>query len=114
MLRQESGWTYGILGNQIWSFAGEESRADISATFLQPFVAYTTPTAWTYTANTESTYDWKSKRWSVPLNEMVTKMMKFDDQLISIGGGVRYWADGPDSGPHGFGVRLVLTFLFPK
>jgi hypothetical protein len=28
-------------------------------------------------------------------------------------GGVRYWMDSPDTGPHGFGGRLGMTFLFP-
>jgi hypothetical protein len=27
---------------------------------------------------------------------------------------VRYWADGPQSAPHGWGVRLVATLLFPR
>jgi hypothetical protein len=27
---------------------------------------------------------------------------------------VRYWAEGPDSGPHGWGYRVVITLLFPK
>jgi hypothetical protein len=114
LLKQESGWTYGALANHIWSFAGENHRADISATFLQPFLSYTTPTAWTYGVNTESTYDWKSKQWSVPINLTVTKVTKVGDQLISVGGGVRYWADGPDGGPHGWGARLLFTLLFPK
>ena len=30
----------------------------------------------------------------------------------SIVGGVRYWMDSPDTGPHGFGGRLGMTFLF--
>jgi hypothetical protein len=98
----------------IWSVAGDSARPDISTTFLQPFLAYTTPTAWTYSVNTESTYDWENKQWIVPLNLAVSKVTKIDSQLISVGGGVRYWADGPDSGPHGWGLRLVVTFLFPK
>ena len=28
-------------------------------------------------------------------------------------GGVRYWMDSPDTGPHGFGGRLGMAFLFP-
>jgi len=36
------------------------------------------------------------------------------DQLVSIGGGVRYWADGPDGAPEGLGVRLIVTLLYPK
>jgi hypothetical protein len=114
LLKQDHGWTYGALANHIWSVAGDSARSDVSTTFLQPFLAYTTPTAWTYSVNAESTYDWKDKQWSVPLNLLVSKVTKIDSQLISVGGGVRYWADGPDSGPHGWGFRLVVTLLFPK
>src|SRR5206468_7964292 len=57
-LKQQGPWTYGALANHIWSFAGNNGRPDISATFLQPFVTYTTPTAWSFMLNTESTYDW--------------------------------------------------------
>ncbi len=114
LLKQDSGWTYGALANHIWSFAGDSDRNDISATFLQPFVSYTTPTAWTFGLNTESTYDWKAKQWSVPLNVSASKVTKFGNQLVSLGGGLRYGADGPQSGPHGVGFRFVVTLLFPK
>ena len=40
--------------------------------------------------------------------------MKWGNQPVSLGAGVRYWADSPDSGPQGWGFRLSLTFLFPK
>jgi hypothetical protein len=39
VLKQQKGWTYGALMNHVWSFAGESGRADVNATFLQPFVA---------------------------------------------------------------------------
>jgi len=26
----------------------------------------------------------------------------------------RYWADGPDQGPHGWGFRFSVTLLFPR
>jgi hypothetical protein len=71
-LKQQNGWTYGALANHIWSFAGESGRADVNATYLQPFVSYTTKTATTFTLNTESTYDWEDEQWTVPLNLMVS------------------------------------------
>ena len=37
-LKQNGPWTAGFLGNHIWSVAGDDDRADINATFLQPFV----------------------------------------------------------------------------
>jgi hypothetical protein len=114
LLKQDHGWTYGALANHIWSVAGDSARADISTTFLQPFLSYTTPTAWTFGVNTESTYDWESKEWAVPINLSASKITKIGDQLLSLGGGLRYWADGPAASPHGWGLRLVVTLLFPK
>ena len=112
-LRQHGPWTYGMLANHIWSFAGS-GRQDVNSTFLQPFLSYTTPTAWSFTLNTESTYDWEHEQWSVPVNVVVSKVTKFGGQLVSLGGGVHYWADSPDSGPHGWGFRFVVTLLFPR
>jgi len=114
LLKQDSGWTYGALANHIWSFAGSDNRADVNATFLQPFLSYTTSTAWTFTINTESTYNWDDKQWLVPINAGVSKVTKIGSQLISLQGGVRYWADGPNSAPEGFGFRLTVTLLFPR
>lgn len=48
LLRQDGPWTYGILANHVWSFAGDDDREDVSATFLQPFLNYTTRTATTF------------------------------------------------------------------
>jgi hypothetical protein len=113
-LKQDGPWTYGALANHIWSFAGNDRRGDISATFLQPFLTYTTPDAWSFTLLTESTYDWKSKQWAVPVSVVASKVTRIGDQLVSIGAGARYWVDSPDGGPHGWGGRLVFTLLFPK
>jgi hypothetical protein len=114
LLKQDGPWTLGALANHVWSVGGDSSRADISSTFLQPFVTYTTPTAWTYGLNAESTYDWKTEHWSVPINATVSKLLKIDGQAVSVGGGVRYWAEGPQAGPHGWGFRAYVTLLYPK
>jgi len=111
-LRQEHGWTYGILANQIWSYAGWGSQ-NVNATFLQPFVSYTTKTHTTFGLNTESTYDWEGGQWTVPLNFMLTQMLKIGKQPISVQLGYRYYAEGPSGGPS-WGLRFAVTLLFPK
>ncbi len=113
-LVQSGQWTYGALANHIWSVAGDDQREDISSTFLQPFLAYITSTKTTFSLNTESTYDWKHEQWSVPVNLMVNQLFKVGDQPMQIGIGARYWAESPDSGAEGWGVRVVYTLLFPK
>ena len=113
-LKQDGPWTYGILANHIWSFAGNDNRPGFSNTFLQPFVTYTTPDAWSFTLQTESVYEWKQEQWAVPIGFVVSKVTKLGSQLVSVGGGVRYWAESSDAGPHGWGFRLAVTLLFPK
>ena len=114
ILKQVRGWTYGILANHIWSVAGKSSRSDVSATFLQPFLAYTNRQAWTYTINTESTYDWVSNSWSVPINPLVSKLVRFGKQPMSFGGGIKCWVKNPTGGPENCSIRIVITALFPK
>ena len=113
-LRQQGPLTYGLLTNHVWSYAGEDERADVNATFIQPFFFYTTKTAVSFILQTETSYDWEAEQWSVPIHLIVTKVSKLGGQMFSWGGGVRYWADSPDNGPEGFGGRVILTLLFPK
>lgn len=113
VLRQDSGWTYGLLANHIWSFGGNEQRADISATYLQPFLSYTTKTYTTFGLNTESTYDWKKSQWTVPINVSVSQLVKLGTQPVSFALGLRSYAERPDGGPD-WGARFSVTFLFPK
>ncbi len=113
-LRQQGPWTYGALGNHIWKVSGGDGRTSVNATFVQPFLSFTTPTAWTFTLQSESTYDWNGNGLSVPINVMTTKVVKLGDQLASVGGGVRYWAETHDGTPEGFGIRVLFTLLYPK
>ncbi|MGO4440923.1 transporter [Rhizobium sp. RAF56] len=113
-LKQEGPWTYGILANQIWSFAGQDDRENVSSTFLEPFLSYTTHDAWTFSLDTESTYNWEARDWAVPINVTISKLVRIDKQAVSFGIGTRYWAASPDGGPDGFGIRAFATLLFPE
>jgi hypothetical protein len=114
-LKQMGPWTVGFLGNHIWSVAGEDDRADISVTLLQPFVSHIfNKTKTTIGLNTESTYDWEGENWSVPINATVAQMFKIGPQIMQLTLGARYWAESPDNGPEDWGARVQLTFLFPK
>ena len=113
LLRQQHGFTYGFLGNHLWSFAGSSDRNDINVTFLQPFLSFTTKTYTTVGINTESTYDWKNEQWTVPINASVTQMLKVGGQPLTLQLGYRYYAEAPTNGPE-WGVRFAVTFLFHK
>jgi len=112
MLKQQSGYTYGLLANHIWSFSGGGDN-DISTTFLQPFLSYTTKTFTTFGLNTESSYDWENSQWTVPINLTVAQLLKIGGMPMQFQVGGRVYAERPDGGPD-WGLRFAVTFLFPK
>jgi len=102
-----------MLVNHIWSVAGNSHRDDVSATFMQPFLTYTTKTFTTFGINTETTYDWEHHQGTVPINWFAQQLLKIGKLPIAFQLGVRYYAEKPAGGPD-WGLRFVTTFLFPK
>jgi hypothetical protein len=109
----KSGWTYGVLVNHLWSYAGDDERSDVSATFFQPFLAKGLGKGRTLSFNFESSYDWEREQWTAPFNVAYSKVGKIGTQLVSYQGGVRYYIESPDGGPE-WGLRFVFTLLYPK
>ena len=114
-LKQQEGWTYGVLANHIWSVPslGDNDRRGVNSTFLQPFGSFTTKTYTTFTVNTESTYNWEIDRWTVPVNFQVSQMLKAAGHPINVFAGLRTYLDSPQGGPN-WGIRFGIIFLFPK
>ncbi len=114
VIQEKGPWLYGLVANHIWSFAGSSDSKDVSITYLQPFVSFITPNAWTFTIISEATYDWTNRSWTVPINLIGSKLLKMGSQDISIGAGIRYWSTSPETGASDVGMRVMLTWLFPK
>lgn len=121
LLRQEHGFTYGVLVNHVWSVAGNRQRDDVNASYLQPFLSYTLKTYTSFSVNTESSYNWLAEggnRWSVPVNFAISQLLKVGGLPLSVLVGARYWAESPKMGGQeynkGWGYRAQLQFLFPR
>ena len=111
-LKQSGPITIGILANHIWSVAGKDSRGDISATFVNPFVSYVTKRATTFSISPEFTHDWKNSARVIPVNLTVSQLLKLGKQPVVVAAGGRYYLERPFGGPD-WGARLSLVFLFP-
>ncbi len=107
-------WTVGSLANHVWSFAGNDERQDINNTFVQPFVAYTWPSAWTLSLQSETNYNWEAEEWSVPVNIAVSRLVMLGPLPVSVAVGTGYWLESPDTGPEGWRFRLQANFVLPK
>lgn len=111
-LTQQGPWTIGFLGNHLWSYAGRSDRSAVNQTFMQPFLSYSFGGGTSVGLNLESSYNWTSRQWSVPVNLSVSQVLKFNGQPISISVGGKYYLATVSQGPR-WGARAVLTFLFP-
>jgi hypothetical protein len=118
VLKQTGPWTYGGLVNHLWSVAdtSDVERRDVSQSFLQPFLAYTTKAALTFTLQSESTYDAKAdsgEAWTVPVNVLASKVTRLGPFPFSIAGGAGYYVESPEAGPD-WKLRLVFTVILPR
>lgn len=112
VLRQVGGWTFGMLANHLQSFAGDDDRDRVSATFLQPFLTYTFKTRTSLSLNTETTYDWRHEAWNVPINAAVAQLVKVGPLPVQFQLGLRGYAESPHGEPD-WGVRFAMTLLLP-
>ncbi len=114
ILRQDGPWTYGMLANHVWSYAGDSGRADVSSSFLQPFLTWGgLGSGQTITINSESSYNWETEDWTIPINLLYSKVFSVGSQQMQFQIGGRVYADAPSGGSE-WGIRAGLVFLFPK
>jgi hypothetical protein len=116
VLRQQDEFTYGVLINQIWSFAGNTNRPNVNQMFIQPFFAYTTEDAWTFTVQSETTANWHvdgTDRWNAPINALISKVSSFGSFPASyqLGGG--YFVARPDNSAT-WKIRAAIIILMPR
>jgi hypothetical protein len=115
-LQQTGAWTFGVLWNQAWSFAGDSDRSDVSQMFVQPFFAYQASKTLTLTLQSESTANWEAAdggdTWTVPINFVAAKLSTFGSFPASyqLGGGV--FVAQPDVGPS-WKIRAAIVILMP-
>jgi hypothetical protein len=112
VLKQAGPLSYGVLVSQIWSFAGDDARGDVSAGLVQPFVSYVNKDLVTFSGGMDINYDWIADQAIIPVNLGISKLIK-GKQPLSISAGVRYYVERPQGGPE-WGLKLGVTLLYPQ
>ena len=110
-LKQTGPWTVGVLVNHVWSVAGDDDRDSVNATYVEPWLTYTTDSDTSISVSFETVHDWQADETSLPVNFIVDQLLKIGEQYISVGGALNYHLDTPPGGPEGLGFRLQLTLL---
>ena len=114
VLNRDGPWTYGVLGYRSWSAGGNAAYGTQNNLYGQPFLAYTTKSAWTFSTNMQALYNYDTGRTSNPLYVGASKLEVFGKQPVQFSLGATYYVDSTPQGPQGWGARATVTFVFPE
>ena len=115
-LTQPNWGTMGILGRQLWSFAGERDRRDVNQTLIEPFANYNLEKGWFLITDIIITANWEApsnQRWTVPLGGGVGRIYKIGNQAVNNRIEFYYNVEKPDSAPD-WSWSFTFQLLFPK
>ncbi|MBW2238681.1 MAG: neuromedin U [Deltaproteobacteria bacterium] len=116
VLIQPKPWTLGLLGRQLWSFAGDSNRASVNQLLLEPFINYNLDKGWYLITDMILTANWQadsSNRWTIPLGGGVGKMFAIGSQKMNTKIEAYYNVEKPEGAPD-WSISWTLQFLFPR
>jgi hypothetical protein len=106
--------TWGGLAQQLWSFAGQDSRNSVNVTTLQPFLTYLLGGGWSATLTSESSYNWNGaagQRWVVPLAVSASKVVDTGGHFLNLGLAYVHYVETPQFATQSE-LRLSATYVF--
>jgi hypothetical protein len=116
VIKQTEHWTYGVVANHVWSFAGNQNRENVSSTFIQPALYYSWGDGWTVGVDTETTFDSMAphgEKWTVPVQVAISRVTNFLGRSVSLSFGIIPYAVAPAGFP-AVAINFTVTPLFPK
>ncbi len=115
VLTIQGSWVIGALAQNVWSFAGDEARADVNFFFSQYFINYNFPTFYVSSAPI-ITANWEAasgQKWTVPFGGGVGKVFRIGKRPVDAQVQAFYNAVKPDDAAD-WSLRLQFKLLFPK
>ena len=115
-LQMTGPWVYGVLANNIWSFAGDDNRPDVNQMLIQPFVNYNLGKGLAIGSAPIITANWEAssgQKWTVPLGAQISQIIPIGKIPVNFLLGAYYNVEKPDNGPD-WSLRFQFALLFPK
>ena len=116
LLTQPTGWTLGVVTNNIWSVAGSGSRPSVNQMTLQYFVTRNLKKGWYVAMQPIITANWEATnggRLVLPFGGGVGRIMRLGPQPVNVSiqayGNAVYPVNGSP-----WSIRAQLVFLYPK
>ena len=115
LLAQPGDWTLGLLANNVWSYAGDSDRDDVSRGLIQYFIVRQLGNGWYVNSAPIITVDWKAdegQKWKVPFGGGGGKLLFLGGLPVNLQTQAYYFAVKPDAGPD-WQLRFQVQFLLP-
>ncbi len=106
----------GLLGRQIWDFAGDSDRKGVNQLLLEPFINYNLDNGWYLITDMILTANWQAdsgNRWTIPLGGGAGKMFEIGGQKMNTKLEAYYNVEKPTGAPD-WSMNWTLQFLFPR
>ena len=108
-------WVAGFVINNVWSFAGDEDRADVNFMTIQPFINYNFPEFYlTYSPIITANWEADSENtWTVPLGLGAGKLVKLGGKLpVNLNANYFFNVVTTEPGPQ-WQIRVLASVLLP-
>jgi hypothetical protein len=96
-------WVIGGLVNNLWSFAGDGEREDVSLMTVQPFVNYNFPKGWYVSTSPVITANWEAdgsdNTWTVPVGGGFGRLIRIGKLPVNLQAQAFYNVVKPDDAP---------------
>lgn len=116
ILNQSAEWTYGLLLNNAWSFAGDPDRKEVNHMLLNLFLVRQLGKGWYVNSAPIITADWtadKDQQWIVPVGAGGGKLIMVKGKLpLNLQTQLYYNVVKPDFGPD-WQWRVQAQILLP-
>jgi hypothetical protein len=104
----------GGLVSQLWSFAGDSDRADVSLFTFQPFFNYNFEGGWYLSTSPIITANWNAsgEQWTLPIGGGGGRVFNIGSQPVNLSAQA-FWNAVKPEGAADWTLRVQFTLLFP-
>lgn len=115
-LAKPGHWLFGLLTQNVWSYAGDDDESDVNFFSFQYFINYNFKNGWYISSTPTITADWEANsddRWTVPFGGGVGHLVKFGKQPVDLKLQGFYNVEKP-KGAADWSLQFQVKLLFPK
>lgn len=116
-LTMKGPWVFGVLAQNLWSFAGDSDRPDVNQMLIQYFINYNLPDGWYLTSSPVITANWEADNdntWTVPFGGGFGRLFRIGKLPVNTQVQAFYNVEKPDKLGPDWTLRFQIQVLLPK